>query len=96
MLAKLKGVILINSAYFTQQWDFISGFWISLASNKNREVQDKTMEHLLPIIVSEVRRGEITQVQLVTLYEELAKLNSLCLAGHIIDGLKQLVLSVGE
>jgi hypothetical protein len=58
---KMEGILCANSSYLRHQWDLLSSFWISLASNKNREVKDRTMDHLLHVVLTQLKAGQIAQ-----------------------------------
>ncbi len=42
-MTKLNIVILQNIEYLANEWNFLTGFWISLCSNRNNEIKNKTI-----------------------------------------------------
>lgn len=64
VLDKLKIVILQNEEYLSQQWDFLTGFWISFCSSKIIQVRVKTIAHIASItkaLILEISQPEKDQ-----------------------------------
>ena len=61
ILGKLLIILDQNATYISNEWNFLTGFWISLCCNKNQEVKQKTMNHIHSVILIMLKKTELQQ-----------------------------------
>jgi hypothetical protein len=50
LLEKLNIVILQHKDYLFEEWNFLTGFWMSFCSNKNTDIQCKTIVYVGEVV----------------------------------------------
>lgn len=50
ILEKLNIVILQNKDCLFDEWNFLTGFWMSFCSNKNHDIQSKTILYVGEVV----------------------------------------------
>lgn len=94
IFSKLEIILNQNSEYIQNEWNFLTGFWISLCCSRSQEIKERTMGHIHSVVVIMLKKTEISQELILSTYLELAKLQSLDISRLILPHLKQILLSI--
>ena len=74
LLGKLAIIMEQNIEYLENEWNFLTGFWISFCSNKSVEIKMKTIVHVGIVISAILKTSDMKQVEILSTYVELSKL----------------------
>lgn len=58
--SKLRLILEQNIELLPNEWNFLTGFWISCCSHRSTEVQGRTMGHLASIVPALLKRSDIS------------------------------------
>lgn len=81
IFSKLEIILDQNSGFIHNEWNFLTGFWISLCCNPRQEVQLRTMNHVGSVVMIMLRKTDIKQEVILSTYFELSKLQLLGISG---------------
>jgi hypothetical protein len=56
---KLRLILEQNLDYLSNEWNFVTGFWISCCSHQSMDVQTRTMGHLASIVPALLKKSSV-------------------------------------
>lgn len=68
IFTKLLNILSQNVEFIHNEWNFLTGFWISLCSSPNKEIKNLTMNHIGSIIILILNKSEIKQEIILSTY----------------------------
>ena len=96
VLVKLKFVIVQNSEFLLNQWNFITCFWVSFCSCKNQNLRLTTVGHVWSVVIQLQRNGMVRQVEIMSMYNQLARLHLIQVSKAVVTQVKGLVINMRE
>lgn len=96
ILGKVAAILDQNNDFVSQQWNYLTGFWISFCSTRNSDVRTRTLAHLATLFPRLLLRQAVAQDELLAPYFELAKLQFPEMGREVVEQVKALVGGLTE